>query len=86
VAIFGTIHTINDSTLHTDNLTYGTGKDTSDNGKIPSLEPSTYEIPMSSSAVTQDVRTEPEYESTYAVPNVNEYATLGPNEQKVNIQ
>jgi hypothetical protein len=37
------------------------------------------------SAVTQAaVRNEPEYESTYAVPNVYEYATLGPNEQKVN--
>ena len=40
----------------------------------------------SAGAVTQAMRTEPEYElteSTYAVPNVYEYATLGPNEQAV---
>ena len=71
-----------------DNLTYGTGKDTANNGQIPSIEPSTYEVPVSISAstVTQDVKTEPEYEiteSTYAVPHVYEYATLGPNEQMV---
>ena len=40
-------------------------------------------------AVTQAaVRTDPEYdltESTYAVPNVYEYATLGPNEQMVTV-
>ena len=41
-----------------------------------------------SAAVTQAVRTEPEYEfteSTYAVPNVYAYATLGPNEQTVTL-
>ena len=40
----------------------------------------------SADAVTQAVKTGPEYElteSTYAVPNVYEYATLGPNEQMV---
>ena len=54
------------------------------------LEASTYEVPVNSSAsasaVTQAVRTEPEYElteSTYALPNVYEYATLGPNGQAV---
>ena len=45
---------------------------------------------MSSSAgaLTQAVRTEPEYElteSTYAVPNAYEYTTLGPNEQAVTL-
>ena len=74
--------------LCTDNLTYGTGNDTANNGQIPSLEPGTYEVPVSISAstVTQDAKTEPEYEvteSAYAVPYVYEYATLGPNEQKV---
>ena len=42
----------------------------------------------SSSAVTRAMKTEPEYdrtESTYAVPNVYEYATLGPKEQMVTV-
>ena len=74
---------------YTDNLTYGTG---ANNGTISILEASTYEVPVNSSAsagavTRQAVRTaEPEYdltESTYAVPNVYEYATLGPNEQMV---
>ena len=93
MAIFRTIHTICviESTSRTDNLTYGTGKDTANNGQIPSLETGTYEVPVnisaSASAVTWDAKTEPEYEiteSTYAIPHVYEYATLGPNKQKVN--
>ena len=43
-------------------------------------------ISASAGAVTWDAKTEPEYEiteSTYAVPHVYEYATLGPNEQIV---
>ena len=61
-------------------------------GTIPMLEASTYEVPMNNSAcsraVTQPARTEPKYdltESTYAVSNVYEYATLGPNEQMVTV-
>ena len=78
--------------MDTDNLTYGTGEDITNNGSgtIQILEASTYEVPVSSSAsvsvVTQAVRTELEYElteSTYALPHVYEYATLGPNEQAV---
>ena len=90
MAIFGTIHTsvsLIESTSCTDNLTYGTGKDIANNGQIPNLEPGTYEVPVSAGAVTRDAKTEPEYEiteSTYAVPHVYEYATLGPNEQRVN--
>ena len=72
-----------------DNLTYGTGEDASNNGKLPNLEASTYEVPLSScGAIAGPMRTQPEYElteSTYAVPNVNEYATLGPNEQTVKL-
>ena len=71
---------------YTDNVTYGT--DALNNGTMPILEASTYEVPVSSSAsagVTRAVRTEPdhEYELTDAIPNVDEYATLGPNEQVV---
>ena len=95
MGIFETIHTIYkcsiESISRTDNLTYGIGKDTANNGQIPSLETGAYEVPvnMSTSAgtVTQDAKTEPEYEiteSTYAIPHVYEYATLGPNEHKVN--
>ena len=96
MAIYETIHTIYkciiESISRTDNLTYGTGNDIANNGQIPSLEPSTYEVPVSSSAnasagaVTWYAKTEPEYEiteSTYAVPHIYEYATLGPNEQMV---
>ena len=77
-----------ESTSRTDNLTYGMGKDIANNGHPPNLEPGTYEVPVSISAstVTQDAKTEPEYEvteSAYAVPHVYEYAILGPNEQKV---
>ena len=73
-----------------DNLTYGMGENTSNNGKVPILEASSYEVPLNSSAgtVTQAVRTEPEYEltgSNYALPTVYEYATLGPNEQAVTL-
>ena len=81
-----------ESTSRIDNLAYGIGKDTANNGHPPNLEAGTYEVPVSSSAsasagtVTQDAKTEPEYEvteSAYAVPHVYEYAILGPNEQKV---
>ena len=61
-------------------------------GTIQILEANTYEVPTNNSAcsraMTQPARTEPEYdhtESTYAVPNVYEYATLGPNEQMVTV-
>ena len=73
-----------------DNITYGTGEDMSNNGKAPVLEAGTYEVPMNStaSAVTQaTMKTEPQYyeltESTHAIPNMYEYATLGANDEKV---
>ena len=47
---------------------------------------STSSASASAGTVTQDAKTEPEYEvteSAYAVPHVYEYAILGPNEQKV---
>ena len=72
-----------------DNITYGTGENNNmlNNGKTLILEAGTYEVPVGSTGTSQAINIEPEYyeliESTYAVPNVYEYATLGPNDEKV---
>ena len=60
-----------------DNITYGTGEYKEKN----IVEAGMYEVPLS-------LKRDPEHnydlsESSYAVPNVYEYATLGPNEEMV---
>lgn len=62
---------------HVDNQTYGTG----DKGNGNIVEAGVYEVPLS---LKRDA--EPNYdlsESMYAVPNVYEYATWGPNKETV---
>lgn len=52
-------------------------------GEFESDKVGVYEVPENSTINTHNSKSEPEYvasASTYAVPNVYEYATQGPNE------
>ena len=75
-------------TLYADNLTYGAGIEGKVNkrmtGDMETAKITLYETPLQS----QDKHSETEYEvagSTYAVPNVYEYATFGPDKMVINI-